>query len=218
MEWIFPVAFFGIFIVIFIVSNINRKKRAQAIERVAADLNFEYSREGDESMISSLGMFQLFSQGRRKKVENLLSGYFDDMDVSICDYRYTTGHGKHSQTHRQTVLIFKSNSLRLPDFSLRPENIFHKIGGAFGYKDIDFDDYEIFSKKFLLRGSDELAIRDIFNGSVLTYYEGNEGLCTEGNSDTLIIYRASKKVSPEDIKPFYDMGYTVFGLFKRYGY
>jgi len=214
MEMIYLLLPIGvIMVVVFLVSSHVKKKRAEAMERVAGELEFSYIKEGDSTMVSSLGRFGLFSRGRRRRADNLLHGQFEGMDVSIFDYRYTTGHGKHSRTHRQTVMVFQSGSLNLPEFFLRPENLFHKIGGAFGYQDIDFDGYEKFSKNYLLRGKDEQAVRDTFNESILSYYEFNGGLSTEGDADTIIIYRASKKVSPEEIKTFYDMGYNIFNLF-----
>ena len=213
MEMILVVLFIGVLLVVLLVSSHVKKKRAEAMERVAGELEFSYIKEGDSQMVSSLGRFYLFSKGRRKRVDNLLHGQFEGMDVSIFDYRYTIGGGKHSHTHRQTVMIFQSGSLKLPEFFLRPENLFHKIGGALGYQDIDFDGYEKFSKNYLLRGKDEQAVRETFNESILSYYEFNGGLSTEGDADTIIIYRASKKVSPEEIKTFYDMGYDIFNLF-----
>ena len=60
--------------------------------------------------------------------------------------RYVTGGGKHTRVIRQTVIYFRSPQLHLPEFALRPENLFHKMGAAFGYQDIDFDSHRKFVK------------------------------------------------------------------------
>jgi len=143
-----------------------------------------------------------------------MNGCVNEIDVSIFDYRYITGSGKNSHMWRQTVILFQSSQLQLPSFVLRPENVFHKIGSTFGYQDINFDSYPIFSKQYLLRGADEKAIRKIFKNKVLGYYDEHKSLSTEGDGDKLLFYRHSKRVSPQNIKIFQKEGFEVLKLFK----
>jgi len=58
--------------------------------------------------------------------------------AAVFDYVYVTGYGKNRQIHRQSVVYLEPPYLRLPYFSLRPENILLKIFTEFGYQDIDF--------------------------------------------------------------------------------
>jgi hypothetical protein len=60
------------------------------------------------------------------------------------------------------VISFQSSLLSLPEFELRSENMFHKIGKAFGCQDINFESHPEFSKRYLLRGADEEAVRTFF--------------------------------------------------------
>ncbi len=102
----------------------------------------------------------------------------------------------------------------LPVFILRPENLFDKIGSAFGKKDINFETSPLFSKRYLLRGDDEASIRRIFNEWTLQYYEQHPGLSTEGDGQKLIYYRVSKSVTPDKIESFLQEAYEIYGLFK----
>ncbi|MDP6107162.1 MAG: hypothetical protein QGI33_01860 [Candidatus Brocadiia bacterium] len=135
------------------------------------------------------------------------------IEVAIFDYRYTTGGGKSSHTWSQTVICFWSEMLKLPEFSMRPEHVFDKIGSFLGFQDIDFPRYPTFSKKYLLKGSDEEVIRAVFNESVLAFCEGILGLSTEGAGTCLVYYRSRKKVKPPEIMGFMEDGFRVFELF-----
>ncbi len=69
--------------------------------------------------------------------------------------------------------------MRLPNFTLRPENLFHKIGQVFGYQDIDFDSHPEFSKRYLLKGENESEVRSTFSADTLAFYESDQKLSTE---------------------------------------
>ena len=144
-----------------------------------------------------------------------MSGLADEIEITIFDYRYTTGAGKHQHTQKQTVVLLKSAVLDVPPFSLKPQHVLHNIGKAFGYQDIDFDSHPAFSRKYLLRSTDELAIREVFTPDILEYYESRPGLSTEAEGDRLLFFRASKKVKPEDLPSFLKDGFHIYTLFKR---
>ena len=91
-----------------------------------------------------------------------MRGELGGRPATLAEYSYVISSGKSNHTVRQTVVAFTEGNTGLPDFDLSPENIFHKIGGAFGYQDIDFERFEEFSKRYLLRGKDEEAIRKTF--------------------------------------------------------
>ena len=166
-------------------------------------------------MFERLKTFHLFSKGRSRKIKNLMEGEANKVELAIFDYQYTTGGGEHSHTYRQSILFFRSPKLYLPDFSLRPENVFHKIGGAFGYKDIDFETHPIFSKSYLLRGDNEAAIRGLFNNKLLNFIQSQQKISIEGSGDQLIFYRHKNRVKPEKVESFMEEGFQVFDQFLR---
>ncbi len=100
------------------------------------------------------------------------------------------------------MALFPASARRIPDFVLAPENLFHKIGQAFGYQDIDFESHPDFSKRYLLRGPDEAAIRAAFAPAALSYLEQHVGWHVEVKDETAAVYRAGKRVKPEDLPTF----------------
>jgi hypothetical protein len=193
----------------------GRMKRADEMARVAAELRLAFTPEGDETTMATHAGLHLFSHGRSKKARNLMRGSVRDSNVSIFDYQYTVGGGKNQHTYRQTVFSVQMEGRNLPAFSMRPENVFHKLGSMMGYQDIDFEGNPVFSKKYLLRGPDEAAIRSAFTSRVMTFLESESGLSVEADGRTLIVYRHSRSVKPEAVREFVETGMRIAGLFQR---
>ena len=59
-------------------------------------------------------------------------------------------------------------SAQVPRFALTREGLLHRVGAALGFQDIDFDEDPEFSKRFVLKGDDEHAIREIFADDLAT--------------------------------------------------
>jgi hypothetical protein len=219
MDVVIPIAVvlaFGVLVVAIVVADRRAtRKRTEDLAAVAATMKFTFSPEDDPALRGRLEGFHLFSQGRSRKLRNVLRGRAGNVEVLLFDYRYTTGGGKNSHTWKQTVMLFESVGLRFPDFALRPEHLFHKLGQVFGYQDIDFDSRPEFSKRYLLKGSDEQQLRTIFTGDVLAFYEAQDRVSSEAAGGHFLYYRAGKRVAPNKVPDFIKQGVRAFSLFKR---
>ncbi len=190
--------------VILIATWLHEKKRREAFAWRTQELGYEFDPQAGEVMHAPFSTLPLFSQGHGRRARNLLRGGRRDDEHWIFDYRYARGGGKNKQIYHQTVIAFPTRQVDLPAFSVRPENIFHKIGSAFGYQDIDIDEHPDFSNRYLLHGSDEDAIRALFDGNVIRTLDDARNLCVEAERDWLIAYRARRRVSPQQIREFVD--------------
>ena len=206
-----------IIIPVLVIGILKGRKRTKDMEAVSYEIGFTFTPKGESSIFSELSHLPLFSQGHSKRVKNVLERRDSDVRITIFDYKYTVGHGKNSHTYKQTVIYFQSDDLALPDFALRPERIFHKIGSVFGYQDIDFETSPEFSRHYLLRGVNETAIRNLFGMDVLAYFEREKTkkMCIEGNDKHLICYRSGKLIKPEDIRTELEEAKSILELFRR---
>jgi len=191
-----------------------RKKRREALQQLANEMRWTFSPEGEESLLSSLGGFKLFSIGHSKRVANLLRGTAKDSPAMIFDYQYTTGAGKSRHTSYQTVLCLSVGGRPLPRFFLRPEHVFDKIGDVVGYKDIDFESFPEFSKKYMLRGENEQEIRSLFGSRVVAFLEREPGLSMEGEAGHLLVYRQRRQLKMDEIRPFLEKGLRILSLLR----
>jgi hypothetical protein len=197
------------------LANHLEKKRTEKMRAAAMNLGLTFEAEQAQEMVGQLSHFPLFQAGHTKRLRNVIAGSEGGVEFKLFDYRYTTGSGKNSHTWHQTVLMMRSARLRLPAFTLRPENIFHKIGGVFGYQDIDFDSHPNFSKKYLLRGQVEGDIRNTFAPHVLDFFDQNHDITLEGLQGEMIYYKQARKLSPEELRPLIEGGLYIHGLFGR---
>ncbi|HEX4413589.1 MAG TPA: hypothetical protein VH107_08170 [Lacipirellulaceae bacterium] len=197
-----------------LISRRKRRKRAEAMERIAAELRLEYRPVGSDGLVAQLSSFQLFSKGRSKKVANMLQGGSGERRLAIFDYQYTTGGGKSTHVWKTTVLNLSLDGPAMPACMLRRKQVGDTIASWFRGRGIEFVGRPMFSKRYLLRGDDEPAIRAVFTEPVVTYFEENPGLFVEAAGNAMLVYRLGKNVRPEEIGEFLGKGLELLGVMR----
>lgn len=217
MEFVIPIAMvlgfiaIGIFAVKY--SSHLAAKRTEAMQEFAANIGLDFQAEENTEVLSRLQSFNLFNQGRSRKMRNVIVGETDLARIAIFDYRYTTGSGKNTTTHHRTVVSMEADALDVPSFTLRPESFFDAVGSALGFQDIDFDEHPRFSKMFVLKGDSEEVIREFFDKDLLDFFAGKKGIYFEVHRGAFIYYRGSEK--PEKLRELMEEGYSVFSAFTK---
>jgi len=175
----------------------HEKDRQKALKNISLRIGMTYKKDCDlKHLISN---FKIFNKGWARKTSNLLEGRRSSINWKIFEFQYTTNAGKSSSTTKQTIFFAEIEKV-LPNFILKPEHIFHKIGNAFGYKDIDFERNPDFSKKYFLKGKEEKKIREIFKPEILNYFEHNNIKATiEAEEKKIIYYSTGKRIKPKDM-------------------
>jgi len=158
--------------------------------------------------------FRLFQRGFRGRLRHVLAkqdGLLESK-VYIFDYRYLLWAGKSTRRVEQTVFFLESRKLGLPEFYLRPEHFFHRVGETLGLvDDIDFEEYLDFSNNYRLTGSDEEYIRHNFQEEILRFFAIEKGWSMEGLGFYLLLYQKGKVLAPNVIADFYRKGMQVYG-------
>ncbi len=186
--------------------------RAEQLARVAFDLNMDFQPKDDWGVLNLLKDFRLFQQGGSKRIEHIMRQRGDmlEMDVRIFDYRYTISSGKSSKTFKQTVFFMQSKKLGLPQFLMRPEHFFHKVGEWLNLtQDIDFEEFPAFSDQYWLQSEDEDYLRASVTPPFLRFFSIEKDWRLEGVNYFLIFYRKEKLLPPAQIKEFYRKGMKV---------
>jgi hypothetical protein len=216
------VFFFGItvliIVLVIVVKRVQSKRaqeRTQQLQSTATLLGWQFVPAAAMNWIPNLEQFTLFSEGHSKTITNAMYGETDGVKAALFDYEYVVGSGKNRTLYRQSVVYFESGNLSLPFFSLRQENALYKLISAFGYQDIDFGNRPEFSKRYLLRGPDEQAVRSAFSDAALGFYEANRGTCTDGGGNQLFVFRQSHRVPPHEAQAFINWAVGVKNLFAR---
>jgi hypothetical protein len=223
MEALIPIfaigGFFAVIIVIVVLATMYARKRERertmALKSSSTMLGWQFAEEAPLNYLPNLESFALFSQGHSKHIKNIMYGETNGVKAALFDYIYTVGHGKNSHTYYQSVAYFEPRNLNIPYFSLRPENVLHKFISALGYQDIDFAHRPTFSSKYLLRGNDEVGIRNTFNDGLLNFYEMAQGACTDGGGNQLFIFRPGYRMPPHEAQSFINWAFQLQDLYGR---
>jgi hypothetical protein len=200
----------GIVALILGVSFYLDKKRRQQWLEVASALGFESLPIYPGELDGIVGSSQLMSTGRQRAWTNIFKKQVDSLGVILCDYRYTIGSGKNSTTWQQTVILFCSPSINAPRFEIKPEGWLHKVGELVGFQDIDFVECPEFSKKYLLTGNDETAIRDFLRPEILQLLVGFKNLCLEIRPGSQMFWFDRKRISPAEFNMALEQAFSIY--------
>ena len=203
------IAFFGL---VFGALLYFEKKRIQKLEAAANRLGYNFRAKPTDADVSVINGTHMATLGQRRTVSNVIKPPPAERTL-LFEFQFTIGSGKSSRTMTQTVIRLVSDKLAaVPAFVLRPESLMDKVAAAFGQKDIDFPEHPTFSKKYLLRGQDEAAIRNFFTPGIVAFFEQERGWNVEVQGDQLFAYRENHRAGAEEITSFMDSRRRILGL------
>lgn len=188
--------------------------RSQEISELAHRLKMEYIASETIDTLPYLKTFRIGKYGSNRKIKNVL--HFRDewgrREFRIFDYHYTIHAGNSHRTYRQTLFFVNSKELALPEFMMKPEKFFHKIGAYLGFRDINFELHPKFSGRYHLKGPVEEHIRGLMTPNVLHYFSINEGWTLEGINYFLVLYQPNQLIQPSWVERFYVKGREIYDM------
>lgn len=208
-------AFLSIMAAVFVGSQFYEKRRTRLLSLVADELGLESTPERPD-LLPRLERYAFFQQGRARKLWNVLEGKTDEEDLIVFDYRYTVGSGKNARTHKQTIVLFVSKLLHLPDFELTPRHFWHRFAKLLGKTEVSFADAPEFSRRYVVRGS-EKPVRRWFGEPLLRYLEKNPGINCLGHGHELLFFRPGRRVAATNVKILLGEAYAFYALAKTAG-
>jgi hypothetical protein len=191
------------------------KRRLQEMEFVATKLNSSFRLKDDFGLRNMLMDFKLFRTGGSKGITNIIWNKSEELEWYVFDYKYVISTGNSARRISQTVFFMDSKKLGLPEFSMKPENLLHRIGTWLGWDDIDFMEYPKFSDQYFLKGENESFIRKSFDEGVLKLFSIEKGWWMEGLGYYLILYKKNKKLKTYQIVDFHKKMLYLYDLFKN---
>jgi hypothetical protein len=154
-------------VALIVYSVINARKRREAAARFAADLGFQYYPDDPFDIPSRYGQFELFGRGHSRSASNVICGQIDGRDVTLCDYRYTTGSGKNKTTHYYQAAL-QTMPILGARLEMRRESLFDRVASWVGHDDINFESAE-FSRLYHVKCDDRKFAYDIFHARLIEY-------------------------------------------------
>jgi hypothetical protein len=218
--WVFLILGLGITVLSLVYSAWSGKKRKEALQQTASEMGYSFMAEDKDfsAQLEAAAPFEIFSKGRSRKAYNILRGQRRDAQTALFDYKYTTGSGRSSQTHRLTLVLLTLEQAELVPFTLRGRGFFDRVAAKFGQKEIAIDAAPEFSKKYLVKGSDEEAVKRVLSPTVLSLFEQQNNLSCEVATNQLLVYRHERTVKLEEVRSFLDTAVQLLELMRRPAY
>ena len=190
------------------------RRRSKKMEEVARSLGLTFRRKASDADNALPAGCHVAQIGHGRIVSNVLeAARSQELNLTLFDYQYTTGHGKSARTVYQTITRMESGLFRLPAFVLFPESFLAKMGKMFGGADINFPDSPDFSSKYILRGEDEAAIRALFTPALRQTLANQDRLTIEGAGPLLFIFQKGRSAKPEQIAARLEQDKRIAALF-----
>jgi len=205
MQNLIPVVFVAVVVLVIIAaifSAIAQRKRREGLFELAARLNLDFQAENNREIPGRFGFLKQLAQGDDRYAADVLSGNYRQNKILAFDYHYQT-HSTDSKGHPQTEdhwfsFFILTLPAIFPDLTIRRENLFTKIAGAFGYQDINFESAE-FSKTFNVRCQDKKFAYDVCNAKMMEYLLANRDLSIEIENEVIAL-AFNSRLSVEQIE------------------
>lgn len=191
-------------------SDAKLSQRQKRLRNLATEKGFQFSSQVDWNT-DYFKKFHFFEIRPIERKYNSLKGSFLDKGMSweIADITFNEGQAFTAETFNTTLMVLRLNK-KIPVFSMEKEGvlgkIFDRVMAFTGYKDIDFEMYPDFSKKFLLMGNNESEIRSFFTEEIVRFFENQQIYHIESNGNALLIFDKIKLARTDETIAFLDYG------------
>ena len=200
------------------LNNSSKKlsQRQKRLRNLATEKEYQYSSQVDWNTLY-LKKFHFFEIRPIESKYNCLKGTYEDLGVSweIADVTFNEGKAFTAETFNTTLMVLKLNK-KLPIFTMEKEGvlgkIFDRVMAFTGYKDIDFEMYPDFSKKFLLMGENESEIRSFFTEKIIHFFENHQIYHLESNGESIVIFDKIKLARTDETIAFIKYGRELASL------
>jgi len=189
------------------LSYLAEKKRREALAGLAGELGWRFAPERDSSHDDEYAHFEIFRRGHSRRAYNTMFGELEDggrryfAKAGDFVYKKTSGSGdnRRTTTYRFSYLILHLPWPGVPDLLIRPEGLFDKLAGAFGFDDIDFESEE-FSRKFHVKSPDRRFAYDVIHPRMMEYLLQSRPLAVDIERGRCCLSDGSRRWEPEQFK------------------
>lgn len=174
------------------------RQQRQASVLVAQRLGYVHCPDASQVLMMRLSPHWLFRRGRKRVFHDVIQGVMDGRESMAGVLTTFVKRGKNGRIYRQLLIVFPDAATSLPEFTLRPEHLGHRIFEPLIGKDIDITGTPTavaFSRKYRVTGEDESAIRNVFTPSVQEYLSDTKGWSIFSSGGHLAFERSLKSQS-----------------------
>jgi len=189
----------------------NLTKRQLSLEKLSKILNLNYNPEMT-SESKNLDQFLYFKTKLINYQNNQLTSV--ENNFSFFDLSYSEGAFISKEDLSASFFLIDLKE-KIPSFILDKERFLGSLSERLRYHDLDFKAHPDFSNRFFLSGSDQLAVRSLFKGSLIAFFERSAEFYIESRRSQLLIKRKDRLLSIEEIKSLFTFSTELVSILKN---
>ena len=202
--------------------HLQEKKRREELAALADQLGLRFDPNHDSSHDDEYAQFEIFRRGHSRVAKNTLTGTVELFErtcrLVMGDFRYkvTSGSGKNRRTttYNFSYLIVHP-PWQTPPLLIRPEGVWDKLKGAFGFDDIDFESDE-FSRKFYVQSSDRKFAYDVLHARMMEFLLQNSPPMIDIEDGALCLSGGRRRWEPDRFESAIDLVRRFCELWPRH--
>jgi hypothetical protein len=214
LDWaliIFLLLAVGLFL--YLDRRAERIRQAQ-LRLAAVTLGVNYVSNSDPVLKETLTCFDHSEDLTAGTFFKIHRGRRGNIDTHLFDHRFVSFLGRSRRSHTETMAMLVLEGPELPCFSLNPRGLLDKVNGRPKPREITFPENPEFTRRSILQGDDEEAIRQVFKPEVVAFFEAHPELAVSCSCDHLLVYQPSKRVAPENLHDFLENTLSVLNLLR----
>lgn len=195
---------------------VRLSSRQMAMKKLAADNDWVYRPEM-EWEVYDLYKFHFFESRPIEYKTNIIAGKHAGTGIiwELSDITFDEGALMATEVYHTTIQVIQM-PYSIPEFTLEAEGlfdrIFERVKSINNYRDINFEDFEVFSDKFLLKGEDEEAIKSFFmTDHIIQYLEEQDVYHIESDGRALLIFKSLRFARMNEIEEMLNFSKTLIG-------
>jgi len=186
------------------LSHLAKKKREEAFRSLAHRLGCRFYPTDPFGIAGRYeGCFPTLQQGSKRYAYNVVEGALDGRRMHLFDHHHetysTNSKGHRSTHHHHRTFVVLEHDADLGRMEVRPEHFLDKIGGFFGFDDIDFESEE-FSRKYHVKAADRKLAYDVFHPKMIEFFLGLGGFKVTTSGPVALFRRGSSTMSIQEIE------------------
>lgn len=189
-------------------------RKSRSVESVADALGLAFAWRAPCDL-EKTGL-EIFNKGDEPTVTNQISGLSAaGATATFFDYQFYAYQAGKRYKYMLTAALFEFRKPLFPAFTLRPERLFDKLAGVFGWEDIDIAGAGEFSDKYHLSGKDAAAVRAFWTPSRTAAFKLPQRCTAEAGGRWLVFYRFAVSVDARSYPAFIGEAKAAAGSLAR---
>jgi hypothetical protein len=181
------------------------ERRVKKLREAADEMGFSF--QVHDAVLTG----DLFGQDGSIRLENVLRGQAQGLEVALFDCLRTVRVGQYLRHSRVSLMMFRDREANWPLFSLRPRQSLDYFSGLFRRGKMLFPSDIAFSRPNVLEAEDEEAVTEMFTEEVRSYFAKHPGWYLQAKKETLLFTRG-KLLAAGQLRAYLESGFEVLNL------